>query len=68
MMRDLDSEERGTLALGAMAALEDLITGRAPGLPIDAETFGCLIRGINMIVKEAIRLPVSAPHPLANDD
>jgi hypothetical protein len=62
----LDREERAARYLDAMAALQDLLTGRVPGLPLEAVQLGQLIGLLN---EEAIKFapPAVTARYAAND-
>ena len=49
----LDSEERNSQLLGALDALEDLVTNRAHGVDIRAEPLAYLLRLINQSARGA---------------
>ena len=62
-----DSESRAALAIGAMDGLATLVEGQTPGITLDPETLGPLIR---LVMSAAIdALPRHSPlHPASDND
>lgn len=67
MIAEMDSEDRRTLAFGAMEGLASLIEGQMPGQAIDCDTLAPLVRLVMDAGKAALP-SYDAGHPMAVND